>query len=127
MERRDAGRWIAEGMERQELAGAPMPPEAKQASEIRARWAWTEPAVWTDRMLSALEESVKGGVWFSLISDGQTATLRNLGCILWNTPEQTPDGHFDVTTDWRAVCGRTARTVRREGRPVNRPSLPLSY
>jgi len=113
MERRDAGRWIAEGMERQELAGAPMPPEAKQASEIRARWAWTEPAVWTDRMLSALEEGVKGGVWFSLISDGQTATLRNLGCILWNTPEQTPDGHFDVTTDWRAVCGRTARTVRR--------------
>ncbi|MBI2842794.1 MAG: hypothetical protein HYX78_05285, partial [Armatimonadetes bacterium] len=26
----------------------------------------------------------------------------------------------------RAVCGRTARTVRREGRPGNRPSLPLS-
>jgi RNA-directed DNA polymerase len=40
---------------------------SKQAGDIRARWAWVEPAVWTDRMLAALEEGVKGGVWFSLI------------------------------------------------------------
>ena len=40
---------------------------AKQAGEVRARWAWTERAVWTDRMLTALEREVKGGVWFSLI------------------------------------------------------------
>ena len=40
---------------------------AKQAGEVRARWAWTERAVWTDRMLTALEQGVKGGVWFSLI------------------------------------------------------------
>ena len=39
----------------------------KQAGEVRARWAWTEPAVWTERMLTALEEGVKGGVWFSLM------------------------------------------------------------
>ncbi len=42
-------------------------PEAKQAGEVRARWAWTEPAVWSERMLTALEEGVKGGKWFSLI------------------------------------------------------------
>jgi RNA-directed DNA polymerase len=42
-------------------------PEAKQAGEVRARWAWAEPCVWTERMLTALEEGVKGGVWFSLI------------------------------------------------------------
>lgn len=41
--------------------------EAKQAGEVRARWAWTEPCVWTERMLMALETGVKGGVWFSLI------------------------------------------------------------
>ena len=41
--------------------------EAKQAGEVRARWAWAEPCVWTERMLTALEEGVKGGVWFSLI------------------------------------------------------------
>lgn len=38
-----------------------------QAGEIRARWAWVEAAVWTDRMLMALEDGVKGGVWFSLM------------------------------------------------------------
>ena len=42
-------------------------PEAKQAGEARARWAWAEPAVWSERMLTALEQGVKGGKWFSLI------------------------------------------------------------
>jgi RNA-directed DNA polymerase len=42
-------------------------PEAKQAGEIRGRWAWVEPFVWTERMLTALEDGVKGGKWFSLI------------------------------------------------------------
>jgi len=42
--------------------------EAKQAGETRpGKWAWVERTVWTDRMLDALEQGVKGGVWFSLI------------------------------------------------------------
>lgn len=44
-----------------------VPERATQAGEIRARWAWVEPLVWTDRMLTALEQGVKGGKWFSLI------------------------------------------------------------
>ena len=49
---------------------------AKQAGEVQtlfpygetiARWAWTEPSVWTERMLTALDTGVKGGQWFSLI------------------------------------------------------------
>jgi len=39
----------------------------KQAGEIRARWAWVEPCVWTNRMLATLETGVKGGKWFSLV------------------------------------------------------------
>lgn len=39
----------------------------KQARDIRARWSWVEPEVWTDRMLMALEQGVKGGQWFSLM------------------------------------------------------------
>jgi RNA-directed DNA polymerase len=39
----------------------------KQAGEIRDRWSWVEPAAWTERMLTALEQGVKGGVWFSLM------------------------------------------------------------
>jgi len=45
----------------------PVPARATHVGDVRARWAWTEPGVWTDRMLAALEEGVKGGVWFSLI------------------------------------------------------------
>src|SRR5216117_2229315 len=40
---------------------------AKQVGEVQARWAWTEPTVWTERMLTALEVGVKEGIWFSLI------------------------------------------------------------
>ncbi|HYN26230.1 MAG TPA: group II intron reverse transcriptase/maturase [Pyrinomonadaceae bacterium] len=46
---------------------AAVPVMATQAGEVRARWAWTEPAVWTERMLTALEQGVKGSKWFSLI------------------------------------------------------------
>src|ERR1700722_14247025 len=35
--------------------------------ERRARWEWVQASVWTDRMLAALENGVKGDVWFSLI------------------------------------------------------------
>lgn len=44
-----------------------VPNAAGQGGEIRARWAWSEPSVWTERMLTALENGVKGGVWFSLM------------------------------------------------------------
>jgi RNA-directed DNA polymerase len=44
-----------------------VPMRATHVGEVRARWAWTEPRVWTDRMLTALEAGVKGGMWFSLI------------------------------------------------------------
>lgn len=40
--------------------------KAKREREVPARWAWTEPSVWTERMLDALERGVKGGVWYSL-------------------------------------------------------------
>ncbi len=40
---------------------------AKPAGEIRARWAWVEAEVWTERMLTALEQGVLGGKWYSLM------------------------------------------------------------
>ena len=46
---------------------AQVPETAMQAGDILARWAWVEPNVWTERMLTALEQGVKGGKWFSLI------------------------------------------------------------
>lgn len=46
---------------------AVVPFRATQVGEPRPRWWWVEPSVWTERMLTALEQGVKGGVWFSLI------------------------------------------------------------
>jgi RNA-directed DNA polymerase len=39
----------------------------KRVGELLGRWTWTEPTVWTERMLTALVQGVKGGKWFSLI------------------------------------------------------------
>jgi RNA-directed DNA polymerase len=33
----------------------------------RGRWSWTEATIWTDAMLTALENGVKGGKWYSLM------------------------------------------------------------
>ena len=44
-----------------------VPETAQQEGEIRARWAWVEPAVWTERMLATLETGIEGGKWFRLI------------------------------------------------------------
>ena len=44
-----------------------VPARATRAGEILLRWGWTESVVWTKRMLTALEQGVKGGKWFSLI------------------------------------------------------------
>lgn len=55
---------------RTEEEPAGVPERDKQAGEAEARrerWSWAEPSVWTDRMLAALENGVKGGMWFSLI------------------------------------------------------------
>jgi RNA-directed DNA polymerase len=39
----------------------------KQAEEAQGGMDWVEPSVWTPRMLAALQNGVKGGLWFSLI------------------------------------------------------------
>ena len=44
-----------------------MPETAQQGGDIRARWAWVEPAAWTERMLATLETGIEGGKWFRLI------------------------------------------------------------
>jgi len=44
-----------------------VPERAQQEGDIRARWAWVEPKVWTERMLATLETGIEGGKWFRLI------------------------------------------------------------
>ena len=45
----------------------PVPLEAKQTETTPADWAWVDRAIWTQRMLAALGNGVKGSKWFSLI------------------------------------------------------------
>ena len=51
---------------------SPVSATAKQDGDVRLRWSWAERAVWTERMLTALEQGVKGGRWFSLIDKVHT-------------------------------------------------------
>lgn len=44
-----------------------VPATAQQGRKVPSLWVWTEPAVWTERMLAALENGVRGGKWFRLI------------------------------------------------------------
>jgi RNA-directed DNA polymerase len=44
-----------------------VPATAQQDGDVLLRWSWTESTVWTERMLTALEQGVHGGVWFRLI------------------------------------------------------------
>jgi hypothetical protein len=71
---------------------------AKQVGEIHGKWSWVEPSVWTERMLTA-------NVYFA---------EHGLFCLVV-AYEQTVIPHRGITIDRRAVCGRTARTVRRQG------------
>ena len=46
-----------------------VPEKATQGAEARHRgeWWWTEASIWTERMVSALGNGVKGGKWYSLM------------------------------------------------------------
>ncbi len=53
-------------MEQETVPG--VPEKATQETEARRReWWWAEASIWTERMVSALGNGVKGGKWFSLI------------------------------------------------------------
>jgi RNA-directed DNA polymerase len=68
-------------MEKTAEQGPPALAEKPQeGGEIRSRWEWVEPMVWTERMLAALETGVKGGKWFRLID--KVWEEKNLGRAL---------------------------------------------
>ena len=64
------------------MPSASVPETAKQAHDTRdpRQWTWVEPTVWTERMLAALVNGVKGGKWYSLM--GQGVSRRDAGGVL---------------------------------------------
>ena len=84
--------------------------KTKPAEEVRARWAWTEPTVWTERMLTALENGVRGGKWFSLID--KVARPANLRAALARVVRNRGAAGVDhVTVRW--FDARRAEELRR--------------
>lgn len=69
---------------------AAVPARAKQDAETRPRdWGWVETTIWTERMLAALENGVKGNKWFSLIDKVARADTLQLA---WAKVAQEPWG-----------------------------------
>ena len=123
-----------------------VPPGAKRAGDVQDRWSWVEPSVWTERMLTALEQGVKGGRWFSLMdkvtdpktlgrgfeqvkaNDGAAGVdrqsvedfERNLSQNLKHLSEQLRDGTFQPQPVRRVWIDKLGS---REKRPLGIPTV----
>jgi hypothetical protein len=99
-----------------------------RSGELLGLMLQVEPTVWTERMLTALIQGVKGGKWFSLIA-GRTLSLPNRGCTACEQPMRRRVNPLrGKTTNRRAVCGKSACTVRRgEGLNSIDPSYPYRF
>jgi len=100
----------------QEDQPSAVPATAQQDGDVQARWGWAEPAVWTQRMLTALEQGVKGGKWFRLID--KVFAERNLASSYAKVAvNQGAPGVDHVTVeafgnDWEANVGKLTRALQ---------------
>jgi len=101
------------------------------AGEIYGRWPWVERAVWTERMLGALERGPKHGVWHSLID--KVYAPRTLWAA-WEKVaanagaagvDQVSVGQFARTAvDELATLSRQLREGSYQPKPVKRTWIP---
>jgi len=74
-----------------EVEPAAVPARAKQAGKAQGPWAWVERAVWTDRMLEALEKG------------GERRRLVQLDYIRWPNKYFQDLGYFSLYDAHRAL------------------------
>ena len=114
-------------------ARAPLVPAgARQGADIPERsWAWVEATVWTERMLSALANGVKGGKWFSLMDKAvrpETLTAAwqkvagNGGAA--GVDRQSIDRFEARGTVYLSELGQALRDRHYEPQPVRRVDIP---
>jgi len=113
--------------EQTESRPATVPETAQQAGETHDPWWWVERGVWTDSMLRALENGVKGNKWFRLIDKVYTEKNLNSGFnAVWrNKGSAGIDGQtiqqFDAKLEEQ--IGKLAKELRQETyrpKPVKR-------
>lgn len=85
-------------MKEEEARSAPTVSQTKQGAEARD-YGWVEGSIWTERMLSALVNGVKGGRWFSLID--KVSAPRTLS-VAWAKVQAN-----------RGACGVDGQSVER--------------
>lgn len=103
----------------------------KQDGETAARWGWVERAVWSERMLKALETGVRGGKWHSLYD--KVYGLSNLK-VAWKRVQANRGGggvdkmsiaHFAKDADARLEkLSEALRTNTYKPLPVRRTYIP---
>ena len=94
-------------------------------------WAWVEATVWTERMLSALANGVKGGKWFSLMDKAvrpETLTAAwqkvagNGGAA--GVDRQSIDRFEARSTVYLSELAQALKERRYEPQPVRRVEIP---
>jgi len=129
-EGRQEGGYVKDGKPQ---ARAPrVPSGAKQGADITERsWAWVEATVWTERMLSALANGVKGGKWFSLMDKAiRPETLMaawqkvagNGGAA--GVDRQSIDRFAARSTAYLSELAQALKERRYEPHPVRRVDIP---
>ena len=78
--------------------------ETHEASLPHQEWSWVEPRIWTERLLAALAQGVKGGTSHAFFAEQGLFSLHDAHVLARQSSCRS-------TIDRRAVCGRTARTV----------------
>jgi RNA-directed DNA polymerase len=112
---------VKAGRSEGESEAARVPERAKQAASDRAcERAWIDRNIWTDRMLAALDNGVKGDKWFSLIDKVYRAqTLAGLG------NKSNPTAARRVSTDKASSASGPGRAVPgRAGTGTQRRTVP---
>jgi len=94
------------------VAGVTSPP---QAADIRDRWWWVEHSVWTDRMLTRLEQSGP---------TTKTAGLRRRGYLVWNMAPVPMVSLTETPLTGEPDAGNPP--VRFGGRGGANPAIPTS-
>ena len=87
-----------------------VPATAQQGGDNRARWAWVEPTVWTERMLATLETGIGGGKWFRLID--KVWSPKNLAGSLQKVVAKGGSAGIDNQSA-RAVCEHQEQTIKK--------------
>lgn len=115
-----------------ESQASAVPEKATQGADIHGRnWTWVEATVWSERMLAALENGVKGGKWFSLIDKvyRQETLKAAWHKVKGNAGAAGVDGQsveqFEARAeDYLGELERALRTGEYRPQPIRRVEIP---